>query len=403
MWGLAVLPPTACALNAAQQQMGALPLPVQPQLTAPGASQGAGSFGDWHQSMPPQAPERGPGPEQLGQSSAVVQEQALDSAAAATAVPSLPSAEPTADGAADAAAAEVIDLTLDNDDGDDDEPADCAAGPAAVPGAAAATMARLVRALDAELRADVPPKALPQAGDAVQPPSGLQGSPGRNTAAAQHWNHSSTAASHDPPAPQRGSTAVLTAREGQELFVPSSLADASVADAPSWLPLTLLLEHVRAVKEVPAILRAGIVQQPQGPLLRQYCIPAKGVSELLGLSSKRDSLGRLHIRFTARCTLRYLGIGFASILQHHRSTAGSPSTYACHLAGTGSQHVPESDCANYCASSKPDLHVLARSNSFAGFTSSSCLFKYLVCTCPKWHTICRSQAADKCGLFLQRA
>ena len=311
MWGLAVLPPTACALNAAQQQMGALPLPVQPQLTAPGASQGAGSYGDCYLPMPPQAPERRPGAEQLGQSSAVVQEQAQVSAAAAaaaTAAPSLPSAKPTADGAADAAAAEVIDLTLDDDDddddddGDDDEPADSAAGPAAVP-AAAATMARQVRALDAELRADVPPEALPQAGDAVQPPSGLQASPApEQPGAAQRCYYSSIATSHGPLAVQRGSTAVLTAREGHDLFVPSSLADASGIDAPAWLPLTLLLERAGAVNVIPAILRGDVAHQPQGPV-RQYCIPAKGVSELLQLSGKRDSLGRLHIRFTARCIL----------------------------------------------------------------------------------------------------
>ena len=358
--------------------------------------------------MPPGAAAQDPVPGQLGQLRPAVQGQAQGTAAAAHAVPapaasSLPAAadvaEPIAGGPAEAAAAEVIDLTLDDDDGDDNR-ADAAAGAPAVP--VAAVMIRPpVHAPDAGLHADSQKDALPQPDDAVQRPSLPLGSPGPQPEPAQRCYYSSTATSHGPLAVQRGSTAVLTAQEGHELFVPSSLADASDSDAPSWLPLTLLLEQSGAVKVIPAILRAGIFQQPQGPLLRQYCIPAKGVSELLGLSSKRASLGRLHIRFTARCTLQCAGFDSLSVLQHLHSYAGGLCTYACHSVGTGNKHVPRSAAANHRCRCRTRFALLGYVELVASYNWPRVIYMIRMHML-RMSYICRSQGADKCDLFAAR-
>jgi len=99
-----------------------------------------------------------------------------------------------------------------------------------------------------------------------------------------------------PLPPRRGSRAVLTAREGHHLIVPSSLADGSDIDAPSCRPLILFCPKSSAIVAIPVALR--LTQEPQW---QRYYIPAQDVVEVLRLPGHRDSLGRLHIRLTARC------------------------------------------------------------------------------------------------------
>ena len=303
-----MLPPMVCALSAAQQMTDAAPPPLAHwQLNSAGSGQTASIFGGWQSPVAPGSAQRGAAPSQLRQLNAAVQEGPQGSAAvpvpasamaaaAAAASKLLSAAEAalqTAGGPAQDAAADVIDLTVDSDD---DEPAVAPACPPAFPVAAVAIQPP-VRTANAGLHTEVLCKGSPEPGGAVQPPPGPQAPPCAQPTTLLRCRTATTVAVLRP-----GASEVLAAQEGHDLFVPAALADASDPDAPSWLPLVLLFDQSSAIPAVPAGLCMGLVPQPDGAAVRQYYIPTSGVSELLRLSSKRDSLGRLRVRFTARCT-----------------------------------------------------------------------------------------------------
>jgi len=110
---------------------------------------------------------------------------------------------------------------------------------------------------------------------------------------------------------------VLTARENQNLIIPSSLADGSDIDAPSCRPLIFFCPQPGAVVAIPVALRLMRALHWQ-----RYYIPAEDMVELLRLFSNRDSLGRLHISITARCvahivfSLSLVMIGKMTCWQH---------------------------------------------------------------------------------------
>ena len=132
--------------------------------------------------------------------------------------------------------------------------------------------------------------ASPQPGEAMQPQLHLP-------AAEPVPSSSPDVIGWDGPLPpRRGSKAVLTAREGHDLIVPSSLADGSDIDAPLCRPLILFCLQPGAIVAIPVALR--LTQELHW---QRYYVPAEDMVELLRLFTDRDSLGRLHIRITARC------------------------------------------------------------------------------------------------------
>ena len=104
--------------------------------------------------------------------------------------------------------------------------------------------------------------------------------------------------------PWRGPMEVLTAQEGHDLVVPRRLTGDFDPDVTPCRLVTLLIPTTRASPERYCALRLMLRGEPETPGLdlRRFGIPADDVHELLRLSSKRDGLGRLHIRITARCT-----------------------------------------------------------------------------------------------------
>ena len=130
-----------------------------------------------------------------------------------------------------------------------------------------------------------PQREARQPGDNMQPSTEPAASPSPNVLG---WD--------GPLPPWRGAKAVLMARDGHNLIVPSFLADGSDIDAPSCRPLILFCPQPSAIVAIPVALR--LTQEPHW---QRYHIPAQDLVELLRLFSDRDSLGRLHIRVTARC------------------------------------------------------------------------------------------------------
>ena len=241
------------------------------------------------------------------------QAQVLAPADPATMLSSLP-AEETLLAAAGiyivAATADVIDLISDSDD--DDGPAATAAHASSGREAANAA-APSVSAPNAGLHAEEPHgSVVPADAQQATPPlleeeAGPQPVP--QSPPPEGWRKvvlGRPVIGRDGSAlPVRGGAkAVLMAQEGRDLAVPTTLTEAAEADAPSWLPLTMLFRRPGAAMAVPAFLRLWRRPQPLGSRagVSCYCIVAQDVHELLKLSNERDSFG-LHLRFTARCTL----------------------------------------------------------------------------------------------------
>jgi len=136
--------------------------------------------------------------------------------------------------------------------------------------------------------ADPQREASPQPSEAAQPPPGPPAVPSPRVTG---WD--------GPLPPWRGPTAVLMAHKDRDLLVPRSLADASSFDTPHGRPLTLLFPLPGSDTAIAAVQHVTLHHAPRTV---EYYIPARDVDRLLRLSGNRDSLGRLHIRVTARCS-----------------------------------------------------------------------------------------------------